>query len=258
MTRTPTYRRYRALLSPFNTSQMHRKNPWIPAFFSFSFPGFGHLLQHRYAKAFTLISWEIFINSRAQINTGIMYSLQGQFGRAKEILNPNWLMIYVAIYMFGIWDSYRSAVEMNNLYTLADREDAPIQPIAMSTWDLNYLNKRVPWVASAWSLLAPGLGHLYLHKVLPGFFLFGWTIAIMYFSHIPMAMLHTAAGEFQRAKEVLNMQWTLYLPSIYCFVFYDSYVSAVEYNKLFEKEMSRHLRTNYQDTRFPMPRLQEG
>ncbi|GAA3322419.1 hypothetical protein GCM10020331_042240 [Ectobacillus funiculus] len=54
-------------------------------------------------------------------------------------------------------------------------------------------------------------------------------------------------GEFAQAKQIINMQWAMYLPSIYVFIVYDSYVSAVEYNKLFEKkELSNYLRRNYQ------------
>ena len=53
--------------------------------FSFSFPGFGNLMQQRYATAFMLILWELFINTKAHINTGILYSLLGDFEKAKAV-----------------------------------------------------------------------------------------------------------------------------------------------------------------------------
>jgi hypothetical protein len=182
-----------------------------------------------------------------------MYTLQGHFDMAKQVLNERWFILYVGIYMYAIWDSYRSTVDMNKLYLLADREDAPLIPIKMDAWETNYLDKRKPWVALAWSALVPGLGHLYLQKVISGFFIFGYTVAIIYFSHLPVAIHYTLIGDFIQANQVIDMQWLLYLPSIYCFIFYDAYVSAVEQNKLFEMEQSKFLRTRYQNPNFEMP-----
>ncbi|QNU25017.1 hypothetical protein [Geobacillus zalihae] len=125
----PPARRKRAHLSQLTTTHFHLRHPLVVAFFSFSFPGFGNLMQQRYATAFMLILWELFINTKAHINTGILYSLLGDFEKAKAVLDERWLMFYVAIYMYSIWDSYRGSVDMNKLYLLADREDAPISSI---------------------------------------------------------------------------------------------------------------------------------
>jgi hypothetical protein len=249
----PTHRRIRAYQSQFTISQLHLRNPYVVAFFSFSYPGFGHLLLHRYLSAFILILWELFINQYAQVNSGIYYSLLGDFDKAKEVLEERWLIIYVSIYMLGIWDSYRTTLDMNKQYLLADREDAPLPPLELGSWDINYLDKRNPLVALAWSALIPGLGHLYLHKMITGFFIFGYTVAILYFGDIPMGIKYTMVGDFEKAKDIFHIQWLLYLPSIYLFIIYDAYTSAVEYNKLFEKEMSKYLRQNYQTRNFKFP-----
>lgn len=249
----PPFRRTRAYMSEFTTTQLALRNPWVVAFFSFAYPGFGALMLHRYVNAFILLLWEVFINSQAKVNLGILYSLIGQFDKAKEVLDERWLMLYVGIYMYAIWDTYRSTVDLNKQSILADREDAPLIPIKLGVWDINYLDKRKPWVAVAWSLIAPGLGHLYLHKVIVGFIFFGYTIGLMYISHVPQAIHYTLIGDFTQAKSVLDMQWTLYLPSIYCFIFYDAYVSCVEFNKLFHKEQSKYLKQNYQNPDFEMP-----
>ncbi|HYK72420.1 MAG TPA: hypothetical protein VEV44_04675 [Pseudoneobacillus sp.] len=253
MNKIPSLRRNRAYISQFSLTHLHLRNPYVVAFFSFSYPGFGHLLQHRYLSAFILILWELFINNYAKINTGIYYSLIGDFDKAINVLEERWLMLYVGIYMLGIWDSYRTTIDMNKQYLLTDREDAPISPLSLGAWDINYLDKRNPWVAAAWSALVPGLGHLYIHKIIPGFFIFGYTVAILYFGHIPLGIKHTMVGEFIKAKEELDKQWLLYLPSIYLFIIYDAYTCAVEYNKLFEKEMSKFLRQNYQNSEFKFP-----
>lgn len=253
MNQISPFRRRRAFVSQFTTAQLHLKNPWVVAFFSFSYPGFGHLMQHRYASAFILILWETFINGMANVNLGIFYSLLGDFEKAKEVLDERWLILYVSIYMFGIWDGYRTTIDLNKQYILADREDAPLLHIKMGSWDMNYLDKRKPWVALVWSVLFPGLGHLYLHNVISGFFIFIYTVGLCYYGNILLGIQYSMLGEFGRAKEVLEMQWVLYFPSIYLFIIYDSYVSAVENNKLFEKEMSYYLRNKYQNPNFKTP-----
>lgn len=253
MNQLPPFRRQRAYLSQFTTSQLHLKNPWVVAFFSFSYPGFGHLMQHRYIAGFILILWETFINGMAKVNLGILYSLLGNFDRAKEVLDEKWLILYIAIYMFGIWDGYRTTIDLNKQYVLADREDAQMLNIKMGSWDMNYLDKRKPWLALVWSALFPGLGHLYLHNVVSGFFIFIYTVGICYYGHILYAIHLSMLGDFTQAKETINMQWALYFPSIYFFIIYDAYVSAVENNKLFEKEMAAYLRKNYQKIHFKTP-----
>lgn len=247
------YRRKRAYISQFTIQQLHLRNPYVVTFFSFSYPGFGHLLQNRYLSAFILILWELFINNYAKVNRGIYYTLIGDFEKATQVLQERWLILYVGIYMLGIWDSYRTTIDMNKQYILADQEDAPINPLVFGSWDINYFDKTIPWLAAIWSVLVPGLGHLYLHKIITGFFIFGYTVAILYFGHIPMGIKYTMVGEFEKAKEVMDQQWLLYLPSIYLFIIYDAFTSSVEQNKLFEKQMSKYLRQNYQNPDFKFP-----
>lgn len=253
MNQNQSPRRTLARVNQFTIGQLSLRNPWVVAFFSFAYPGFGHLMQHRYAPAFILIGWELFINNMAHVNLGIMYSLLGDFDSAKRVIEDRWLILYVGIYMLGIWDSYRTTVDFNKQYLLADREDAPVKSFVIGTWDINFLDKRKPWVAMMWSVLVPGLGHLYVHKVVTGFFIFGYTVLILYCAHIPRGIMFSMVGDFVQAKQVLVMQWLLYLPSIYFFILYDAYATSIEYNILFEKEMSRYLRTAYQNPDFEFP-----
>ena len=172
-------------------------------------------MQHRYAAGYILILWETFINDRAKVNLGILYTLLGEFEKAKDVLDNRWLILYLAIYMFGIWDSYRTTVDLNKQYILADREDAQVLIMQMGTFDVNYLDKRKPSIALIWSALFPGLGHLYLHHVITGFFIFVYAVAICYLGHIPKAINYSMVGEFTKAINELDMQWTIYFPSIY-------------------------------------------
>jgi hypothetical protein len=243
----------RAYLSEFTTSQLHLKNPYIMAFWSLITPGLGNIIQERQLKGLILVIWGIVVNTSAKINLAIVYSLTGQFDRAKQVLDTRWFLLFLAVYVYTVWDAYRGAVDTNKLYILADREDAPIKPFIIKTLDVNFLDKRNPWLAAVWSALMPGLGSLYVHKIIQGLFFVAWTIIVMYFSHILEAIHFTMVGDFYHARSVVNMQWLLYFPAIYVFQIYDCYVSAVESNKLFEKEQSKWLRDNYQKIGFQMP-----
>ncbi|MDB5085691.1 MAG: putative rane protein [Bacilli bacterium] len=243
-------RHYRAKMSTFTVTQIHLSNPWVNTFWAFAFPGFGNLILGMYAKGLLLFGWEIFINTKAKVNLAILYSLLGQFETAKTVLDSSWILLYVGIYVYSMWTSYRTTVELNKLSLLAEREDAPVTPVLMNTWDINFLDKRKPWLSVVWSFLMPGLGHLYVHKFITGAFIMVYTIILVYFSHILQAIHYTMIGDYVNSKTVLDMQWTLYIPSIYAFIAYDAYVAAVEGNKLFAKEQSRFLRENYQSAQF--------
>lgn len=243
----------RAYLSEFTTNQLHLKKPNIVAAWSLFSPGLGNLLQDRKLKGLILVVWGIVVNNGAKINLAVWYSLTGHFDAAKHVVNTRWLLLYVAVYVYAAWDAYRGTVDTNKLYILADREDSPIKPFTIKTLDMNFLDKRTPWLAAMWSALLPGLGNLYLHKIIPGMFFVAWTITVAYFSHAMQVIHLTMVGDFTHAKSIVDIQWLLYVPAIYGFQIYDAYVSAVEYNKLFDKAQSKWLRDNYQQKGFKMP-----
>jgi len=157
------------------------------------------------------------------------------------------------VFIYAIWDSYRSTVDLNKYSILADREHSPILPFKISTLEINYFDKRNPWVATAWSILMPGTGHLYNHRLPTGFIVLIWWIMISYFSHLLEVLHYTAIGAFNQAISVADPQWLLFMPSLYVFVIYDAYVNTVEYNKLFEIEQAKFLMDNYQNPGFEMP-----
>lgn len=253
MAKTPTVRRERAYLTQFGLTELDLRNPGMAAFWSFAFPGCGNLMQGRTIKGLILVCWELLVNTNAKINLAILYTLIGDFQKVKATVNTRWLLLYVALYVYTIWDSYRGTVDLNKQYLLADREDAPLRRFAMKSLDKNYLDRQSPWLAGILSLLTPGLGHLYVHKVVTGLFFIIWTIVVMYMSHALQAVHYTMTGAFSHARQVVDMQWLMYLPSIYGFVLYDSYTAAVHQTNLFQKSQSRFLRETYQRRPFKMP-----
>ena len=117
-----TARRYKAHVSIVGTTQLHLRNPFIIAWWSAAFPGFGHLLLSKYLRGYSLFMWEILVNNMAHLNHAIMYSFTGDIEMAKEILEHRWLLLYLPVYIFGTWDSCRSTVDMNKVFILAELE----------------------------------------------------------------------------------------------------------------------------------------
>ncbi|WP_251663104.1 hypothetical protein [Niallia taxi] len=49
-------------------------------------------------------------------------------------------------------------------------------------------------------------------------------------------------GDIDKATEVINAEWFLFLPSLYSFSIYDSYVNTFEKNKLYDKEQRAYIK----------------
>lgn len=246
-------RRPKGIINSLATNLFHLRNPYVVAWWSFAFPGFGHISMGLYVTGFLLFVWEMAVNLQANLNLAILYSFTGRIEMAKEIVNNRWLLLYAPVFVFAVWDSYRRAVKHNQLALLADRNGETVQPTSISFMEINVLDKRSPWVAVAWSLIGPGLGHIYTHRIPTGFFLLVWWIAIAYFSFLFQAFQFTALGLFEEARAVVDPLWLMYLPSVYGFAAYDAYVNTIEYNRLFSKEQAAFLKEKYQSPGFTMP-----
>jgi len=243
-------RRYKAHVSALGTTQLHLRSPYIIAWWSAAFPGFGHLLLSKYLRGYALFIWEVVVNLKAHVNLAMIYSFQGNIDLAKEVLNPRWLLMYIPVYLFGIWDSYRTTVDMNRVYLLAERENHRFNTFTLGALEINYLDKRNPVMSVLWSLFIPGLGQLHIHRILTALFIIVGLVIFYYFSHVQEAVLLLFLGKVKEATSVLKPEWLLFLPSHYGFALYDSYVNTVENNKLFDKELRNHLIENYQAKSF--------
>ncbi|TYR81222.1 hypothetical protein FZC66_05000 [Priestia megaterium] len=246
-------RRYKAYVNLFGTTQLHLRNPYIVAWWSTAFPGFGHLLLSKYIRGLLLFVWEVYINIHANLNIAMVYSFTGRIDQAKEILNTQWILLYIPVYLFAIWDSYRTTIDMNKVCLLAERENAPFNTFSIGSLEINYLDKRSPWVAVMWSLFMPGTGQLYLHRIIVGFFALIWGVIFFNQSQILPAVHFLFSGDISQATNVLNIEWLMFLPSIYGFSAYDAYVNTIENNKLYDNEQRNFLIKHYQLYRFRIP-----
>lgn len=245
-----TARRYRAHVSILGTTQLHLRNPYIMAWWSAAFPGFGHLLLSKYLRGFVLFIWEVLINIKSHVNLAMIYSFQGDIDKAKDILDTQWLLIYIPVYIFAIWDSYRTTVDMNKVFVLAEREEHKFNSFSIGALEINYLDKRNPVMAVLWSLFIPGLGQLYLHRIVTAFFVIVWLVVFFYYSHGLEAISLLFLGEIEKATSVIDPEWLLFFPSLYGFAIFDSYINTVENNKLYDKEQRGFFVKKYQSPSF--------
>jgi len=250
---TSSVRRYLAYVGLFGTTQLHLRSPYIVAAWSFVFPGLGHLLLSKYARGYLLFIWEIVVNVNAHVNLAILYSFTGRFEMAKDILDLNWVMLYIPTYIFAAWDSYRTTVDLNHQYILAVREDVEVKVFNIGQLEINYLDKRTPWNSAMWSALMPGLGQVLIHRIPGALFIIIASIAIAQQAKLLPAIHYTLLGQIDYAKSIINPQWFMNIPSIYFFSIYDAYENCVSSNKLFDWEQARFLKKNYQSINFKMP-----
>lgn len=251
-------RRYIAYVSTLGTTQLHLRNPYVIAWWSLAFPGFGHLLLSKYIRGFLLFAWEVFLNYQAHINLAILYSFTGRLEMAKNVLDITWVMLYAPTFVFAVYDSYRTTIDLNLQYVLATREDAEVKMFNIGSYEINHLDKRVPWIAAAWSALMPGLGQIYIHRIPSAFFSMLCFIGMAYLSKLLPAIHYTLMGQFDLVKalyvkSLVDTHWLLNIPCLYFFAIYESYVNTVENNKLFDWEQTKFLKRDYQSKQFNMP-----
>ena len=76
---------------------------------SIALPGFGQLLNGKYVKGIVFLILELLINFKANLNTVIILSFQGEIKNAIEATNYHWLLFYPCLYFFAIWDAWKDA-----------------------------------------------------------------------------------------------------------------------------------------------------
>ncbi|WP_216827394.1 hypothetical protein [Alkalihalobacterium elongatum] len=243
----------KGVVTPYNYNIVEIRNPTVIMWWSAALPGFGHVMLCRYLKGFILIIWEFAVNVNANINTAIVYTFTGRFEDAVQVVDVKWVLLYIPVYMYAIWDSRRVTIDLNKYAILADQTPQAfdeINPITITGIENNYLDKRKPWLALFWSFITPGLGHLYINRLPSGFYILIWFLIVLYFANFLPAIHHTFIGEFHSASNILHPQWILFLPSIYGYAAYASYLQCESYNKLMVKQQSNFLMNEYQNISF--------
>jgi hypothetical protein len=77
---------------------------------SIALPGFAQLLTGNLVKGILFVILEFLVNLNSNFNKGIMYSFLGETEKAMYVLDFQWLMFYPCLYMFAMWDAFRSVM----------------------------------------------------------------------------------------------------------------------------------------------------
>src|SRR5699024_8029849 len=94
------------------------------------------------ARGRMLFMWEVVVNLHTNLNSAILYSIQGHFSEAMAILDTKWLFMYMPVYLFGILDAYRTTVDLNNLYSLIETHKTPMKRFNISRFEINHMDKK--------------------------------------------------------------------------------------------------------------------
>lgn len=238
-------RQVNAKLNFWGQTVIFHKQPIVIAWWSAAFPGFGHMLLDLHLKGFILFLFEIIINYHANLNLAMVDTFIGEFDKAKLDLNAQWALIYIPFYFFSIWDSYHSAININEQEALVQKSAVHVPMLTIHTFGINYLDKKMPWVGAAWSAVLPGAGQFYLRRIIPALVLFIWSVIIYVNCHELDSLQLLINGHSIDSMKVLDPEWLLFLPSIIFGSAYDAYSKAIEINQLFEKEQRTYLKNEW-------------
>ncbi|WP_127589096.1 hypothetical protein [Paenibacillus koleovorans] len=233
------------MLSSFGVTQILRQHPYMIAWWSAVFPGFGHFMLNQYIRGALLTLSEVVINSLARINESMVYSFCGQFQQARDVLHPNWIYGYIAIYIFSIWDSYRSSLYVNKLSHLGELENEAMVSVRITPLELQYLEQRSPFSGVVASFFFPGLGQLYNQRFGLAFYGILWWWIYSWLSQCYVSVLYLLLGRLQDSIQVLHPHWLLFMPSVLGGSMYHAYETAIAHNRLYRLEQRQFLTERY-------------
>lgn len=238
-------RRPLATISVFGVSHFHRQNPYMVAWWSAAFPGFGHYLLNQYLRATLLTLSELITNTLSHINEAMVYTLCGKFEMAKYIIKPQWLFGYLIIYFYAIWDSYRSTIAQNKMCHLAELENERLRSINLHPLEIQYIEQKNPFTATLYSFFFPGLGQLYNHRFALAFYAMFWWWFYLTLSRSHESLLNLLLGNIQESISMLHPHWLLFMPSVAGGSMYHAFITAMEHNRLFRLEQRQYLAERY-------------
>ncbi|MFD1953035.1 hypothetical protein ACFSL6_02290 [Paenibacillus thailandensis] len=234
-----------ARLTQFGVTSIHQYHPLMIVWWSAAFPGFGHFLLNHYLRATFLTLSEVIFNSLSHINEAIVFSFCGRFAQAKAILEPRWILGYIILFFVAIWDSYRLALYRNRLVDMAEFENAPLPNLRLFTSEVQYVQRKSPFVAALFSIFFPGMGQFYNHRIGLAFFAITWWWIYLTLSHVHESLIYILNGRITESIPILRMNWLMFMPSVMGGSIYQAYINAKEHNRLFSLEQRQYLTHRY-------------
>lgn len=241
-------RRPLATLSMFGVTSLNIRNPYMVLWWSAAFPGFGHFLLNQFLRGTFLTLSEVIFNTLGHVNEGIVYSICGNFAAAKAILVPRYVIGYIIIYFIAMWDSYRSSIDQNKLYHIAELEKEPLPGLKLFTSEVQYIQPKSPLAAALFSFFFPGFGQLYNHRIGLAFYAMFWWWLYVSLSRVHESLIDLLTGKLTESIAVLRAHWLLFMPSVIGGSVYHAYLKAKEHNLLFTMEQQQFLADRYRSS----------
>lgn len=232
-------------ISMFGITHLKQQNPYMVAWWSAVFPGFGHYLINQYVRATMLTLSEVISNTLAHINEAMVYSFCGQFELAKSVIEPRWAFGYLAIYLISIGDCFRSAIYQKKLYHLAVLKNEQIPSLKISPSEIQYLEKKNPNIGAVYSFFFPGMGQLYNHRFGLAFYAIFWWWFYLTLSRMHESFLTLILGNLHQSVTMLHPHWLLFMPSVMGGSIYHAYRTTIEHNQLFRIQQRQQLTNRY-------------
>lgn len=245
LSRSKPPRRPRMLMSGDGITYIWRRNPFIAVWWSAAFPGFGQLLLNQYARGILLTLSEVIINRLGHVNEAMVYTFCGRFDLVRASLQPRWMYGYLVIYLYAIWNSYRSAITFNRLSHLAELENTRIVGLVIHPVEIQYLERKNPITGAFWSLAFPGLGQLYNQRVSLGIYAILWWWIFTTLSHTYDSLFLFLSGRLEESITLLDPQWLMFMPSVTGGSVYYAYITAVDQNHIFMTEQKQFFAEQY-------------
>lgn len=93
-----------------------------------------------------------------------------------------------------------------------------------------YKEYKSPVAALLWSVTMAGFGQFYNGQYVFGFILLIGEYSANLLSGLNLAVHHSFHGQYLQAHEVVDYQWGLFYPSIYCFSIWQAFNNAIIIN----------------------------
>lgn len=238
-------RRLKSKISSSGITYIEWRNPFMVAWWSAAFPGFGHYLLGQYLRATFLTLAEVLMNTLARVNEALVYSFSGNFRMAAEVVDPRWVYGYMLVYLLAMWDSYRSALQNNKLVQLAELENTRIRPFYIGKSEIHYLEKKSPLKAAIFSFGFPGMGQMYNHRIGLAAYAMTWWFIYISLSNFYIAALELVYGNIAHSTQLLRPHWLLFMPSVIGGSIYHAFITSLEHNRLFRIEQIQYFRERY-------------
>lgn len=95
-----------------------------------------------------------------------------------------------------------------------------------------------PIAALLWSFALPGFGQIYNEQYFLGIMFMICELGINTISQLNLSIMESFHGDFTKAHNIINYQWGIFYPSVWCFSMWQAYNRAISINAHLEGKIN--------------------